>query len=834
MPFSLTWLPTVLKNAGLKVVEVPGWKTRGHGDIGTIKGIICHHTAGPKTGNMPSLRTVRDGLPGFSGPLAQLCLGRDGTFYVVAAGKCFHAGVGEWKNITTGNTSFIGIEAENTGTNTDIPWPTEQMDAYRRGVAAILKHIGQDEVMCCGHKEYALPRGRENDPTFDMDQFRKDVAAIMYGAALPPVPIPYNDPDGWPTLRREITKELAHVRSTQDAVSVAWNNPAWREALIANPRTADIAMQRQNPDKSEGKFIGKRDILATLTAYRIRVQIGDRSPVSIISGDPPSIDILLPPPIHGRNHVLHVALFTDDFDLKSPILQRLELPEAGPSQPLYFDVVTRQVKEQAQARLSIYYDLPPGADGSEVHRNHLIQSFILLARVGEKEGKLDWRERGVEAILDFSLTERFVDLEVLKPRMLSLALNDGPGLESHKLMMKRGSEAAAVGFTEAEIADSINSLREELEWASNTDEARIPRFPAGETGKPQEFDKVIRKLAKLGKSLHNKLFLSAEDDLLIEGIKSAIKRCDDVIQVIQLARNYPFPWPLLYDFELPQDIVGAPPPLVCKDFLRKHDDGRPYSCQECLANCHYPNKQQTVCVYGFWGSRHQTEQLLSSRKGYVKPESLKPVGPGSVGFMLGIDTFYVAPIPQELADKLAHSQGSPRKIDSNPNLLDILWDDAQRPAILLLVGHYMTKDAVGEPSGPRITLPEGRFLQPGDIVAKSMNSADWKDPHTVVLLAACEGGVVEIKESVNFVSTFLRAGAGAVIGPEAKIYDGLARRFGVDLSTAMIVDGMAVGPAMLAFRRKLLLELNPLGFAFTAYGFADLAASKNPTIDVAP
>ena len=57
------------------------------------------------------------------------------------------------------------------------------MDAYRRGVAAILKKIRANAIMCCGHKEYALPVGRKPDPTFDMDEFRSQVGAIMAGIA---------------------------------------------------------------------------------------------------------------------------------------------------------------------------------------------------------------------------------------------------------------------------------------------------------------------------------------------------------------------------------------------------------------------------------------------------------------------------------------------------------------------------------------------------------------------------------------------------------------------------------------------------------------------------
>lgn len=209
MPFSLIWLPDVLKNAGLKVSPVPDWENRGRGDVSTIKGVICHHTVGGPTGNMPSLNTLVNGRGGSNplpGPLSQLGLGRDGTFYIIAAGRANHAGVGEWKGITKGNSSFIGIEGENTGKMDDFPWPEVQMDAYQRGVAAILKHIGQGADMCCGHKEYAP--GRKPDPLFDMNVFRLEVNAIMQGTAPPTRIIPAVSPTGKPTLRRGSTGSL--------------------------------------------------------------------------------------------------------------------------------------------------------------------------------------------------------------------------------------------------------------------------------------------------------------------------------------------------------------------------------------------------------------------------------------------------------------------------------------------------------------------------------------------------------------------------------------------------------------------------------------------------
>lgn len=224
MTFSLTWLPDVLEQAGLKVAPVDGWESRGRGDVGATLGVICHHTAGSPRGNMGSLRVLIDGrsaAPGVDalpGPLAQLGLGRDGTYYVIAAGRCNHAGRGEWMGLKGGNTHFIGIEAENTGGAGD-PWPAVQLDAYRRGVAAILKHVGQGAGFCCGHKEYALPTGRKDDPTFDMNEFRLAVAGFMSGTTTMPPLIPAVEPAGHarPTLRRGAKGDL--VEEVQQSLS---------------------------------------------------------------------------------------------------------------------------------------------------------------------------------------------------------------------------------------------------------------------------------------------------------------------------------------------------------------------------------------------------------------------------------------------------------------------------------------------------------------------------------------------------------------------------------------------------------------------------------------
>ena len=132
----MPWLADVLRAGGLAVVEVGTWRTRSTGSMQNPTGVLGHHTAGPAGGNYPSLNVVVNGRPGLSGPLAQLGLGRDGTWFVIAAGRANHAGVGvlPWVPQDRGNEFLIGVEAESTGQG---DWTAAQLDAYPRGVGGV-------------------------------------------------------------------------------------------------------------------------------------------------------------------------------------------------------------------------------------------------------------------------------------------------------------------------------------------------------------------------------------------------------------------------------------------------------------------------------------------------------------------------------------------------------------------------------------------------------------------------------------------------------------------------------------------------------------------------
>lgn len=185
-----TWLADAIRAEGVTVEEVPGWETRGLGPMGEIRGILDHHTAGPKDAvGTPSLNMIIHGRGGpkpLRGPLSQLYLATSGICYIVAAGRSNHAGEGIWKGVVTGNLSFVGLEMENAGDGKD-DWPREQYDAAVKINAAVLRHIGARSDMAPGHKEFARPLGRKIDPALPMDAFRVDVQRQLDGRPIVPV-----------------------------------------------------------------------------------------------------------------------------------------------------------------------------------------------------------------------------------------------------------------------------------------------------------------------------------------------------------------------------------------------------------------------------------------------------------------------------------------------------------------------------------------------------------------------------------------------------------------------------------------------------------------------
>jgi len=172
------WLAEAAQKTGYPVVEVDGWRRRGHGEMKGVEGVVGHHTAtsSKATGDYPSLAVVRDGHSSLKGPLAHLGLGRNGTVYVIAAGLCYHAGASSYAGFTSLNSTFLGIEAENDGSG---DWTQPQLDCYPKLVAALLHKMGRGVGRYASHRTVATPAGRKIDPTDISDDWMRQQAQVF-------------------------------------------------------------------------------------------------------------------------------------------------------------------------------------------------------------------------------------------------------------------------------------------------------------------------------------------------------------------------------------------------------------------------------------------------------------------------------------------------------------------------------------------------------------------------------------------------------------------------------------------------------------------------------
>jgi len=175
-----------LRARGLKVVEIDGWKERGD-DVFHPTGSVNHHTAGPHTGNAPSLAVCIKGRSDLPGPLCQVLKARDQTCYVIASGRANHAGKGGW-NGQSGNSSVYGLECENAGTSDD-PWSADDLATMAQVHAAFLEGITHpDTANVCQHWEWTPRKIDAHD--INGSRFRDAVRAAL----APPPPPPHIDP----------------------------------------------------------------------------------------------------------------------------------------------------------------------------------------------------------------------------------------------------------------------------------------------------------------------------------------------------------------------------------------------------------------------------------------------------------------------------------------------------------------------------------------------------------------------------------------------------------------------------------------------------------------
>jgi hypothetical protein len=284
----LSNMGSVLRAAGLTVVETAGWANRGYAgqDLVEVRGVLWHHTATHRSRfneDAPTLSMCVNGRSDLPGPLCQIVLGRNGTVYLTAAGLANHAGQGNAAGIPTdaGNYYLIGIEMESSGI-APWDWTADQLRVAPYLGAALekgyLSGLPADQRLQLGHKEYSS--GGKIDPAGwpgDMDGLRTSINEVLAGTitaqstTITPVKTKRKEWDEMAS-KDEIAAVVAETLTK-------WMQSANGKKIIRNAigQTADAAMVRevlatvQDIAKTSGTSVSAVDADAVVDAIADRL-----------------------------------------------------------------------------------------------------------------------------------------------------------------------------------------------------------------------------------------------------------------------------------------------------------------------------------------------------------------------------------------------------------------------------------------------------------------------------------------------------------------------------------------------------------------------------------
>lgn len=217
------WMADEFRAAGLDVREVEGWRDRGRpastGHYDPSEGVTNHHTGfgTSATNPNPALQTLIVGRPDLPGPLAPWSVDFNGVVWIIAAGRCNHAGrVGKSVPFAfigaDGNAIFMGDEIDTNGLQKLSP---AQRHAVAVTNAVYLKHFDRPVVRVHRHEDIS-GTGKWDLGSLTTAQLRDDAAEV-----LPTIgdDMPLNDADKqWieAAIERAVGKQLDRIQALVD------------------------------------------------------------------------------------------------------------------------------------------------------------------------------------------------------------------------------------------------------------------------------------------------------------------------------------------------------------------------------------------------------------------------------------------------------------------------------------------------------------------------------------------------------------------------------------------------------------------------------------------
>ncbi|MDX1503921.1 MAG: CHAT domain-containing protein, partial [Thermoanaerobaculia bacterium] len=541
----------------------------------------------------------------------------------------------------------------------------------------------------------------------------------------------------------------------------------------------------------------KRD-LDCGSRYVFEVQIGARSAGSNLRSPLPLPERDLERFMSDRGLELLAVVQSRQFELLETEKPLWLPPRPRESQPVTFALRSPVRPGPAELVLLLYF------------RRNLLQAIRAWAQVSEPGSS--GKPRGNYAETEFALHSLSDEVAEIPPRdaQLYVTVSKNP---THTLSLFETGDKAAFDLSDGKLEKALTASRERLlGLAKEFYGKRKGRKPAA-----NELLDDLRLLAQTGVLLFQALLPVDRRDAFARKIATH--------KTLQIAHSKSvdqiYPWAAVYDHPL-----LALQPRLCPEVLavlQKRgstiDDLKKVRC--ISQGCAHRDDSDVICPSGFWGFRHTIEVPLSiSRNGNGaggQGSPLKAIAAGnSVELCMAAFKDF-----KEVGRHEKRLRAIQKLQVAGPLFQKLAVARTLKAGGLHILYFYCHGDRQPALSPPTV-LRLGTDSRPDYVYATdTAEFVRWQKTRPIVLINGCHTLDATPDDLVSFNKSLSEGGAGAVIGTEIKVPEKLAADAGEKLIAAL-VGGAPLGRALWEYRLGLLLDHNPLGLVYTAYGHSDL------------